>query len=100
MGAGEHYLEQPSKFRQAQLDSTIYLTFDKVSCQGLDNNKPLASDLRAFDNITDYLAKMSWRHCRLFISLYIVLVAQVLLEFFDFMNPFEKAVPAHTVDSR
>lgn len=22
-----------------------YLTFDKVSCQGLDNNKPLVSDL-------------------------------------------------------
>ena len=52
LGAGEHYLEQPSKFRQA-LDSTIYLTFDKVSCQGLDNK----SDLRAFDDINYLLSK-------------------------------------------
>ena len=26
---------------------------------------------------------------------FIVLVAQVLLQFFDFMKPFEKVVPAH-----
>ena len=43
---------------------------------------------------TTYSAKMSWRHCRIFISLH-VLVAQVLLEFFDVMKPFEKAVPVH-----
>ena len=34
-----------------------YLTFDKVSCQGLDNNKPLVYDLRAFDNINYLLSK-------------------------------------------
>ena len=34
-----------------------YLTFHKVSCQGLDNNKPLVSDLRAFDNINYLLSK-------------------------------------------
>ena len=56
LDAGEHYLEQPSTFRQA-LDSTIYLTFDKVSCQGLDNNKPLVFDFRAFDDINYLLSK-------------------------------------------
>ena len=69
-----------------------YLTFDRVSCQGLDNNKPLVSDSRAFDNINYLLSKDELETLQ---NNFIVLVAQVLLEFFDFMKPFEKAVPAH-----
>ena len=69
-----------------------YLTFDRVSCQGLDNNKPLVSDSRAFDNINYLLSKDELETLR---NNFIVLVARVLLEFFDFMKPFVKAVPAH-----
>ena len=69
-----------------------YLTFDMFSCQGLDNNKPLVSDSRAFDNINYLLSKDELETLQ---NNFIVLVAQVLLEFFDFMKPFEKAVPAH-----
>lgn len=68
------------------------LTFDRVSCQGLDNNKPLVSDSKAFDNINYLLSKDELETLQ---NNFIVLVAQVLLEFFDFMKPFEKAVPAH-----
>ncbi|XP_029185142.2 uncharacterized protein LOC114953141 isoform X2 [Acropora millepora] len=69
-----------------------YLTFDRVSCQRLDNDKPLVSDSRAFDNINYLLSKDELETLR---NNFIVLVARVLLEFFDFMKPFVKAVPAH-----
>ena len=74
------------------MDSTLP-SISHVSCQGLDNNKPLVSDLRALDNINYLLSKDELETLQ---NVYfIVLVAQVLLEFFDFMKPFEKAVPAH-----
>lgn len=50
------------------------------------------SDSKAFDNINYLLSKDELETLQ---NNFIVLVAQVLLKFFDFMKPFEKAVPAH-----
>lgn len=69
-----------------------YLTFDRVSCHGLDDKKPLVADPRAFDNIQYLLSEDELKTLR---QNFIVLVARVLLEFFDFMKPLESAVPAH-----
>ena len=69
-----------------------YLTFDRVPCDGLDDRKPLLSDCVAFDNINYLPSKEELDTLR---QHYIVLVARVLLEFFDFMKPFANVVPAH-----
>ena len=69
-----------------------YLTFDRVPCDGLDDAKPLVSDYRAFDNINYLLSKEDLETLR---QNFIVLIARVLLEFFDLMKPFQSAVPAH-----
>ena len=69
-----------------------YLTFDRVPCDGLDDKKPLVSDCRAFDNINYLLSKEELDKLR---QNFIVLVARVLVEFFEFMKPFAKVVPAH-----
>ena len=63
-----------------------YLTFDRVPCDRLDDAKPLVSDYRAFDNINYLLSKEDLETLR---QNFIVLIAQVLLEFFDFMKPFQ-----------
>ena len=50
------------------------------------------SDSTAFDNINYLLSKDELETLR---QHFIVLVAQVLLEFFDFMKSLESAVPVH-----
>lgn len=50
------------------------------------------SDCGAFDNINYLPSKEELDTLR---QHYIVLVARVLLEFFDFMKPFANVVPAH-----
>ena len=69
-----------------------YLTFDRVPCHGLDDKKPLVSDSTAFDNINYLLSKDELETLR---QQFIVLVARVLLEFFDFMKSLESALPVH-----
>ena len=69
-----------------------YLTFDRVPSDELDDTKPLVPDCRALDNINYLLNRDELDTLR---QNFIVLVARVLVEFFEFMKPFGNAVPAH-----
>lgn len=69
-----------------------YLTFDRVPSTGLNDSKPLVSDLKDFDNINYLLSKAEMEKLR---QDFVVLVARVLLEFFDFMKPLANVIPKH-----
>ena len=69
-----------------------YITFDRVPSDGLDNRKSLVPDPREFDNINYLLGKDELDVLR---QNFIVLVARVLIEFFEFMKPLANAVPNH-----
>ena len=69
-----------------------YLTYDRVPSAGLDDSKPLVSDVKDFDNVNYLLSQAETEKLR---HDFIVLVARVLVEFFEFMKPFENAVPRH-----
>jgi hypothetical protein len=73
-----------------------YLTFDRVLSVGLNDSKPLVNDLKDFDNIKYLLSNAEMDKLR---KDYIVLVARVLVEFFDYMKPLANAVPKH-IDHR
>lgn len=68
-----------------------YITFDRVPCDNLDDSRPLSDGTR-FENIEYLLSETELEKLR---SDFIVLVARILVEFFDFMEPLKSAVPRH-----
>lgn len=68
-----------------------YVTLDRVPCDHLDDSKPL-SDGTQFENIEYLLSRKELEKLR---SDFIVIVARILAEFFDFMEPLKSAVPKH-----
>jgi len=68
-----------------------YVTFDRVPSDHLDDNKPM-SDSTQFENIEYLLSQSELDKLR---SDFIVLVARVLVEFFEFMKPYKSAIPKH-----
>ena len=62
-----------------------YITFDRVPSDGLDDRKSLVPVTpENLTTLTTYWEKMTWMPFR---QNFIVLVARVLLEFFEFMKP-------------
>ena len=68
-----------------------YVTFDRVPSDHLDDNKPM-SDGTQFENIEYLLSQSELDKLR---SDFIVLVARILVEFFEFMEPYKSAIPKH-----
>ncbi|XP_074612567.1 uncharacterized protein LOC141866909 isoform X2 [Acropora palmata] len=68
-----------------------YVTFDRAPSDHLDDNKPM-SDGTQFENIEYLLSQSELDKLR---SDFIVLVARILVEFFEFMEPYKSAIPKH-----
>ena len=65
-----------------------YVTFDRVPCDHLDDSKPLSDGTR-FENIEYLLSQGELDKLR---SDFIVLVARILADFFEFMEPLQSAI--------
>ena len=68
-----------------------YVTFDRVPCDHLDDSKPLSDGTR-FEKIEYLLSQGELDKLR---SDFIVLVARILADFFEFMEPLQSAIPKH-----
>ena len=68
-----------------------YVTFDRVPCYHLDDSKPLSDGTR-FDNIEYLLSQGELDKLQ---SDFIVLVARILADFFECMEPLQSAIPKH-----
>ena len=68
-----------------------YVTFDRVPSDHLDDSKPISDGTR-FENIEYLLCQSELEKLR---SDFIVLVARILAEFFEFMEPLKSAIPKH-----
>ena len=68
-----------------------YVTFDRVPSDHLDDSKPISDGTR-FENIEYLVCQSELEKLR---SDFIVLVARILAEFFEFMEPLKSAIPKH-----
>lgn len=68
-----------------------YVTFDRVPSDHLDDSKPISDGTR-FENIEYLLCQSELEKLR---SDFIILVARILAEFFEFMKPLKSAIPKH-----
>ena len=71
---------------------TQFITFDRVSSQGLDDTGPIIKDIKQFDNSNYLLSKRELQEQR---SDYIVLVSRVLVEYFPCLESIKSVVPKH-----
>jgi len=69
-----------------------YLTFDRVSSTGLDDEKPIVDNMDDFHN-SNYLLDQG--EVELMKQDFIVLVSRVLIEFFPFLEPLKSIIPQH-----
>lgn len=70
-----------------------FLTFDRVSSENLDDSKPQVTNVQDFELVEYLLSKDELLKLR---SDFIVLVAQVLMEFFSFIHALGPSiVPQH-----
>ena len=69
-----------------------YLTFDRVSSTGLDDEKPIVDNMDDFHN-SNYLLDQG--EVELMKQDFIVLVSRVLVEFFPFLEPLKSIIPQH-----
>lgn len=75
---------------------TQYLTFDRVPCDHLDDSKPLSDGTR-FEHIEYLLSQSELEKLH---RDFIVIVAPILPEFFEFMEPLKSAIPKHIQHSQ
>ena len=70
----------------------LYATFDRVPSDHLDHDSKPISDGTRFENIEYLPCQSELEKLR---SDFIVLVARILAEFFEFMEPLKSAIPKH-----
>ena len=69
-----------------------YATFDRVSSSGLEDTKPIVSNIKDYDN-SNYL--MSSNELKAMRDDFIILVSRVLVEYFQCLQSLRTVVPIH-----
>ena len=71
---------------------TQFITFDRVSSEGLNDTVPIIRDIKEFDNSNYLLSKQELQNQR---RDYIILVSRVLVEYFPCLKSITGVVPKH-----